>query len=463
MNGARWGLSSAARRAVLVVGIGIGVVYVLSPLTVWFAAAMAFVVSWARRGMDGDERRWLTTILLVAIVARAAAVAALFLATNHASVPFGHFFGDEEYFIRRSIWLRNVALGLPLHGADLIYAFDDYSQTSYLYVLAFVQVLVGPAPYGVHLLGIGCYVAACVLLHRLVRTTLGRMPALIGLAVLLFLPSLFAWSISALKDPLFFLMTASTVALAVHMVRGANWRTRAVAFVAIVVLAAGLGTVRSAGTILTVASLVCGLGVTVLVLHPRWLLACVIAAPIMVGAVLSRPQGQFRAHSAVQAAARQHAGHIATPGYTYKLLDERLYEENTAMLDMHLDESARFLARSLVRYVTVPLPWEAQSTFAVAYLPEQMLWYLIVALAPIGLVYSLRRDPLVAGLLLGYALVAAVTVAVVSGNVGTLVRHRGLALPYVVWLSAVGACELVTWSVAALPLRRPSLNLQPRV
>ena len=28
--------------------------------------------------------------------------------------------------------------------------------------------------------------------------------------------------------------------------------------------------------------------------------------------------------------------------------------------------------------------------------------------------------------------------ALTSGNVGTLVRHRGLALPYIVWLSAVG-------------------------
>jgi hypothetical protein len=37
------------------------------------------------------------------------------------------------------------------------------------------------------------------------------------------------------------------------------------------------------------------------------------------------------------------------------------------------------------------------------------------------------------------------TVAMTSGNIGTLVRHRGLALPYLVWLSAVGACDLVRW------------------
>ena len=84
---------------------------------------------------------------------------------------------------------------------------------------------------------------------------------------------------------------------------------------------------------------------------------------------------------------------------------------------------------------------------ALAYLPEQIVWYIDRAAAPIGLVLACRRDALVAGLLFGHALVAAVTVALTSGNVGTLVRHRGLALPYLVWLSAVGACDL--WSARA--------------
>src|SRR5206468_702458 len=97
-----------------------------------------------------------------------------------------------------SIWLRNTGLGLPMHGADLIYAFDEYSATSYLYVLAFVQVLVGAAPYGVHLIAIAFYVGSTIVLYRAVRPSFGSVPAFAGLIVLLFLPTLFAWSISAL-------------------------------------------------------------------------------------------------------------------------------------------------------------------------------------------------------------------------------------------------------------------------
>jgi len=77
-------------------------------------------------------------------------------------------------------------------------------------------------------------------------------------------------------------------------------------------------------------------------------------------------------------------------------------------------------------------------------LPAQIVWYILVALVPIGFVYGCRRDPLVAGLMLAFASVAALAVALTSGNIGTLVRHRDLALPYLVWLSAVGACELLS-------------------
>jgi hypothetical protein len=110
--------------------------------------------------------------------------------------------------------------------------------------------------------------------------------------------------------------------------------------------------------------------------------------------------------------------------------------------------------------VTDPLPWKAQSRAAVAYLPEQIVWYLLALLAPVGFLFAFRRDPAVAGLLLGHAIVIAFAVAFTSGNVGTLVRHRSLALPYLVWLSAIGGCELLTNQRRFAPR---ALTLTPRL
>ena len=428
------------------VGVLVGIIYTLSPLTVWFAVAAVMMVWAAGRGLDDDERRRIQILIAVAIGVRVLAVAGLFLATDHSQVPFGSFFGDEEYFIRRSIWLRNVGLGIPIHRADLIYAFDEYSETSQLYVLAFLQTLVGFAPYGLHLVGIALYVGTALLLFRLVRPFFGATPSFVGLALMLTLPSLFAWSISALKEPLFFALTAGALASAAGAVREHRWRRRTALMLTALGGALALETVRSTGFTLEIASILAGVTFAWIVVRPRALVVAVIAATFIGAAVLARPEVQLKAATTLVEAARLHRGNIWTPGHTYHLLDDRLYDELTEIRTMRLDEAGRFVARALVSYITVPLPNQIYSSAALAFLPEQIAWYVLVALAPVGLVFAMRRDVLITSLLLMHGVGAALPVALTSGNIGTLVRHRGFALPYLIWISAVGACELVARS-----------------
>jgi hypothetical protein len=428
-------------RWIAIAGTLVGAVYVLSPLTVWCGLAMVVLVNRATRDLPPGERNVVRALLGVSLAVRVAAVVGLFVMTDHARLPFGIFFGDEVYFLTRSLWLRNVGLGISIHGADLIYAFSELGRTSYLQLLAFIQVLVGPAPYGAHLVGIVFYLASSLMLFRIVRRAFGRVAALGGLVLLMWLPSLFAWSISALKDPLFFLLVTSSVALAGKLVRGNTWRSRTFALIGLVVVTAAVESVRPGGAVITAGGVIVGLAIAWFVQRPPALLAALVIVPILAGAALSRPAVRVGAFAGVQSAARLHWGHVATFGYVYHVLDDRFYPDLSEIADMHFDEMMRFLVRSTVRYVTVPLPWEVRSRASLAFMPEQIVWYLLVLLAPFGILFAFRRDVLVAGLLLGHTLVAAASVAVGSGNIGTLIRHRGLALPYLVWFSVIGLSE----------------------
>jgi hypothetical protein len=433
------------------------VAYLLSPMTVWFAIGIVPLVLFGTRGLASGERRWVTTIVVVAIALRVLVVAALFLMTDHAQVPFGTFFGDEDYFLKRSLWLRNMAIGIPLHALDLEYAFEPQGGSGYLYLLALIQVLVGPSPYGLHLLGVFTYVLAILLLYRLVRTTLGRMPALFGLTVLLFLPTLFAWSVSVLKEPLFVLVSALSLTLAVRLVRAPSLRSRGLALAGIIALAAVLEAIRQDGAAFGLLAVLVGLTIGFVAVRPRLILATLVATPILLGAVLSRPDVQLKAYVAIQNAAREHWGKVSR-GHPYRLLDDRFYGDLNEISGLQFAETLRFLARGVASYVTIPLPWTAQSRAELAYMPEQIVWYLLAILAPVGALSGFRRDSTVTGLLVSHALVIGAAAAFTGGNVGTLVRHRGLALPYLVWLSGVGACELLGM------LRRPDLppvRLQP--
>jgi hypothetical protein len=440
----RWlGVPGKTWRLATLAGLAIGGVYTLSPLTIWFAAAAWMLLRYAAAGLDDDERRWVTTLVAAAIVLRMLPLAALFLTTNHSQVAFGTFFGDEAYYIRRSIWLRNAALELPAHNADLTYAFTDPGWTSHLYVLAFLQTLAGPSPYGVHLFGAALFLAAALVMFRTVRPAFGRAPSLMGLAVLLFLPSLFAWSISALKEPLYFLGTACAVAIAARLARDRRWGVRVLMLAALVAVVAATGAIREGGAVLTGGGILAGFAGAWVVRRPWALAALAVLLPIAAGLVLRVPRTQIRVYNLVQSAARLQRQFIETPGWSYALLDQRFYDDGQAITDMRLDEAARYLARAAERYVTVPLPWEAKSPAMVAYLPEQVIWYALVTLLPIGVLFSLRRDVVLTAILCGVTVVSASAVALLNGNIGTLVRLRVLAIPYLTWLSMVGLCELL--------------------
>jgi len=429
--------------AAVATGVAIGFAYALSPLTVWFFVAAPALVAWAIRDLHGGERRWILGVLVVAIILRVAAMAGLFLSVDHTHVPFGSFFGDEEYFLRRSMWLRNVAFGLPVHRADLIYAFDDYSYTVYLYVLSFLQALAGFAPYGTHLFGCALYLAMCIVLFRIVRARFGRVAAAGGLMLLLFLPSLFAWSISALKEPLYFLLAAVSVWLIDLAGRTSRLTTRAIAVVALACVAIALQGIREGGLLMLAAGVAGGGALTYVLRRPRLAVATALVAPAVLVALLVRPTFQVRAWTTVREFTRIHLGHITTPGYTYKLLDPRLYDVDVDLRSITVPEEMRFVARAFTAYVVQPTPWSIQSRATLAYLPEQVVWYLLVLLVPAGIVAAARRDLLLTSVLVMYAVAAAVMVALTGGNVGTLVRHRGLALPYLVWFGGLGASRLV--------------------
>jgi hypothetical protein len=431
-------------------GVIVGLVYTLSPLAVLCALTLAVILRWGSRGLTPRERRWFLTLVIVAIVARVVLVAGLFL-TADSRQPYATFFGDEELFKNRSIWLRNLALGLSVSPADIIYAVEETGRSSYQYVLALVQALVGNAPYGVHVLNATLFVTSVIALYRLVRPVFGGLVAMAGLALLLYLPSLFVWSASALKEPLYIFVAVAELVCVVYIARGARWWHRVLAVVGVVFTAVALESVRKGGAIVALVGSVMGLAASFAITRPRVLVASLIGVPVVVTIVLSNPQVQRQLLRQARQAAVYHAGHLATPGYAYQILDPRYYENRILLVQtLPRRAAADFAVRSIVSYVIEPLPWKGDSWFLRAYLPEHIVWWVLVVLLPFGVIAGLRLDPLLTMILCAHAAMIVFVVALTSGNAGTLVRHRGLVLPYVVWLSALGGVAIARWMTPSL-------------
>jgi len=152
------------------------------------------------------------------------------------------------------------------------------------------------------------------------------------------------------------------------------------------------------------------------------------------------------------AAAKQHTGHVFTLGHAYKTLDETLYAKvetpTTSRLTLTAAAAARYVARSALSFVIVPLPWQVVTRSELAFVPEQLLWYLLVVAAIVGLRPAWRRDSLLLSLLVGYVLPIAAVLALINGNVGTLVRLRGLVIPFLLWVAALGCAVMLQRLIA---------------
>jgi hypothetical protein len=155
---------------------------------------------------------------------------------------------------------------------------------------------------------------------------------------------------------------------------------------------------------------------------------------------------------ALSATAKQHTGHVFTLGHSYRTLDEQFYAHVETPTTSHLSltgpQAARYVARSVWSFFTVPLPWQVETRSELAFIPEQLCWYLLVVSAIVGLPAAWRRDSWLVSLLVGYVLPLVVALALVNGNVGTLVRLRGLVVPFLIWIGALGVAVVLERLIA---------------
>ena len=432
----------------VVIGLVFGIGYAASPLTVLFLGSVVVLYSWARRGLSVRERQWVLGLLLFAIAARLLLVALLFLIADPLETKSFFWDGDGVYLKQRAEWIRNIWLGIAIDPLDYDNAFyRGYGWTTYIYVIAYVQYWLGESPYGIHLFNVFLSLSVAVVLYRLIRSAYGKTAALIGLSLSLFIPTPLLWSVSALKESSYVFLIMLGLVGAVAAIRGPNMTRRILGLCAVMISFATIDGVRAGGEIILGAGITGGLFGAV-VTRRLWVAVLVVALlPFMAYRLIQSEVVYSRLQSQLQSAAVQHIGHVKTAGNAYQLLDERFYvdsDRDEIIASWTPAEQLRYVARATVSLIAVPLPWQVRSVTEILFLPQQIVWYFIVLMAGVGSISGLRRDPFVTFLLVTTVVVSSMAVALNSGNIGTMVRHRDTVTPFIVWLSAGGVVASVS-------------------
>lgn len=432
-------------------GITLGLAYSVSPLLIVTMVGAAALLIAAGRDLSPDERRRIVWILVSAMAVRCALIAAM-LVTNipHLSdLGIGGVSGDDGYFLGRAMRGRDIILGVTQGRYDYFVVSDDYGRTSYLQLLTAIQVLFGPTPYSVRALNGLLFVTASYLLFRLCRRAFGATASAVALVALLFLPSLLVSSISTTKESSYLFVTAVLLTAVIAVFRHPAALARATAVVVAAICLWTLDDLRRGALVLSVSGIALALAARVVFATPRRLLASTAVALAVIVALWMQPPIRARFLDATASVAKMHAGHVFTSGHAYKLLDDGFYMHpgTPAAWPLELTElqAGRFLVRAAASFVVTPLPWEMVSLSELIFFPEHVVWLLLVMLVPVGVVEGWRRDPTITACLIGFALPTAAVLAVTTGNVGTLLRLRGLVTPYLVWFGVLGALVVYEW------------------
>ena len=325
------GIPTRILLAATAVGVILGATYALSPMAVWFVVACVGLMMWAGDGLPERERRWVLGLITAAILMRVLAIVALFLMRDPGKQYFFSFFfdGDGGGLKLRSMWIASFWSGGRVDWFQADGAFNPgYGWTSYLQVLGYLQYLLGPAPYGIHLLNIALFSAGGVIIHRFVRLAYGRLTALVGLVFLLFSPTLLLWSMAALKESFQFFLMAATLITALHALQQRSWWKRLVAAAASVLAVAALNTVRQGVLELAAAAICLGALGAVVVRRRYVLIACSVAFVVGGSYLLHRDDVQTRVFAQLQRAASLHMGNVHTEGHAYKTLDAHFYTQD---------------------------------------------------------------------------------------------------------------------------------------
>ena len=381
---------------------------------------------------------FVVALVLVAFVTRAIAATAVHW-VSIARGGNGFFFGDDfnydQLAWQQAQFWRGV--GPPV---------DSHSLHAYTYTEAAIYFVLGHHPLVMKL--INCLLGALVvgLVFLLTRRYFGHQAAAFAGIAAAFFPSTFLWSLTNMRDTMFVFAVALLLWLLSVLLATGSW-SLILPLLAAFALIGGIRFYIQAMLGLLIP------GAILLQSRARWVQRWALAVVVGAGcAVLLWFSGGSQFFSVSPADVNQVRQCMAGEARSAYVPRDTAVAAGCWVSDSQEASLAERSIRDLIGWVptgfayalAAPFPWAVNRPIEFVTIPEMLIWYTAVVLAVIALACHWRQWRKFAHLLAfigGIVLLLALT----QGNEGTLVRHRGMIIPFVLIFSGAGAAWL--WSL----------------
>jgi 4-amino-4-deoxy-L-arabinose transferase-like glycosyltransferase len=380
--------------------------------------------------------RFIVTLIALAFVIRVAAAILLHFVVFSSGASFFTRGDEVAYDItawqQAQVWRGDLSQVEPGHR---------YLLNAFTYTGAAIYFVVGHHIFAVILFNCLIGAIATGLIAASAYHLFGRIAAYVsGIAVAIF-PTTLLMSTLNMKDPLYLLFLSLFLWLAIRLTQTRNsWLLPPILLLMVLIGSLRLYILLMLLPLIPIA-LLFSLRASA---RRRWLLAlATLGTGVLLflvgggGALLARQIPRLN-QQRFYLSSTANSGYVPTRAPTARPAASSARPAATG----DYISLAKWLPTGILYTLAAPFPWAATRAIERMVIPEMLLWYLLLALALLGVVHQRRRwrSYLV---LLGYLAGIVLIFATTHGNYGVLMRQRSTMLaPFVFILSGAGASFL---------------------
>lgn len=438
-------------------GIAVGLWVFLSEGTFFilsFALIIFFILKYTLPPEGRDFAFRLIIIGLALRIILAVGYYYLYLVPGNADIlgPDGESYSQRGWYISRLLLGQNYNV-VPNNSEyifknynEILYSYkgnippaDLYQVGIHSYFIAVLYAIYGYSPLMLRMVNSTLSILTAIMIFFLAREIFDKKIGKISMALLIFVPSCLIFSITVLRDPAIIFLLTLIVWLMLRFQNTRNIVFLILAFISVVLTSALRSAIILPLLLFMLLSLLMSLKV-------KWFKKIIIAViiffllmsiPSLVNQVYYRlkPENFFSTH----------IGYLNTPGNNYRIFPERCYESSNATSNRLVGvgplEVMQAAISGIMHLFGEPLPVRFMQNKGYIFIFFQTaLFLLFMPFILLGLLFGLRYRAYKMIPVSIYLLIFIALIVMSEGNVGTVIRHRDMLIPFLIILGVAGCC-----------------------
>lgn len=436
---------------ILLSGIILGIWMFLSKGTLLVSLFALLLFLFLKCSLPERDRTFILKVILIAFILRTAfAILYYFFYLNQGYPdilgPDGGSYTQHSWYISRLL-LEGNPFTIPNskeHIFSIYYRvvryynqqlphMGDYQIGAFSYFVGILYAVFNYSPLMIRLINSVCSIFTGVIVYFIGKEIFNSKIGKVSMASFVFFPSIFIYSITALRDTIVIFLLVAIVWLLMKFNKNNN-----LLWIILVLAAAVMAKFLRAHIIYPLLMLI---GATSLLSLRVGILKKTLITILAVFMILSVPsvKGKVKHFLNPDILFSTHIGYVNTQGNNYKIFPERCYYQSRLVGIGHIEVAGAFI-RGIFHLLCEPLPHRINNKALFLAYPQTLLLYLLMPFVIIGLIMGFRYRARQMLPLAMYLMIFIPLMAIKEGNVGTAFRHRDMLMPFLIILGIAGLC-----------------------